>query len=889
MAEAVRDDRREGAPAGRPGHLKLFFGAAPGVGKTFEMLAQARRRAQEGVDIVVAIVETHGRAETQAMLADLEVLPRRRAEQGPRALDEMDLDAVLARRPELVLVDELAHTNAPGSRHEKRWQDVLELLAVGIDVWTTMNVQHVESLNDVVAQITRVRVRETVPDHLLDVAEVEVIDLPPQELIERLQAGKVYVPDQAQRALRHFFAQGNLTALRELALRRTAERVDAQMLGYMRAHAIAGPWAASERILVCVDERPGGAQLARHAKRLADQLRAPWTILHVETGRDARLAEGARDRIADTLRLAETLGGRSLVVSGQDVVEEILAQARDGNVTHIVVGTPGRGRLMRFLRGSLVDELVARAGPITIQIVAEIGETVPPKQVRTEPVRGGPGAGAFVFSSFLVALAAGSAVLIDHFVSIPNISFVFLGAVLVSALLQGLIPSLYTSLISVLAYNFLLTEPRYTFTVSQPENVMALVMFFIAAILTSTLMASLRRQTRLARTQAKTTADLYAFSRKLAGTAELDDVLWAAAYQAASMLKADIVILLPEGERLEVQAGYPPEDRLDEADVAAARWSFDHAQPAGRGAPTLPGAARLFLPMKTAKGVVGVMGLRRDAPLLSPGDRRLLDALIDQTALAVERTRLAEAIEQARVQAEAERFRSTILASVSHDLRTPLATIMGTLSSLRAFGDRQEPVMRAAMLDDAISEADRLSRFVANLLDMMKLDTGAIAPRREPVEVGDVIQSALRREARRLGDRPVELAVAPDLPLLQVDFLLLEQVLANILDNAAKYAGPDSPVEIGAVDGPDGIEIRIADHGPGIPAEALERVFDKFYRASGGDRERVGTGLGLAVCRGFVEAMGGRITAGNRQEGAIFKIVFPRELALAATVQAAAS
>jgi two-component system sensor histidine kinase KdpD len=870
LAAAAREAR---------GKLKIFLGAAPGVGKTYEMLQSARRRKADGVDVVIGVVETHGRKETEALLEGLEVVPRRQITYEGRTLTEMDIDAVLARRPSLVLVDELAHTNAPGSRHPKRYLDVEELLAAGIDVYTTVNVQHLESLNDIVAQITRVRVRETVPDRIVDAAEIEMIDLTPDDLIKRLQEGKVYVPEQAERALKHYFSPGNLTALRELALRRAAERVDEQMVSYMQEHAIAGPWAAGERLLVCVSEQLGSAQLVRYAKRIAERLHGPWTALYVESPRHQRLSEAERDRVAQALRLAEQLGADAITVPGQRIADDLLSYARENNATQIIIGKSTRSRWFEMLHGSVVHDLLRRAGDISVHVIAGTAEATPVKPVWTsaglepiDPLR-------YAISTGFVAAALGVALLISQFLDLDNISLVFLAAVLASAVRYGAGPSVFAALLSVLCYNFFFIPPLYTFTIADPANVVALFFFMIVALLTSSLTARTRTQAVIARRQAKTTAELYSFSKKLAGIAKLDDLLWATVHQIALMLKVEVVLLTPEGDTIAVRAGFPPEDELDDADLAAAKWCWDHNQPAGRAADTLPGAKRLFLPLRTGRGAVGVLGINRKTPgpLFTPDERRLLDALADQAAVAIERTQLAEDIDEARVLAETERLRSSLLTSVSHDLRTPLASIIGTITSLRSFGKLYDDTTRDEMLATAQEEGERLNRFVANLLDMTRLDSGTIELRREMIDLSDVVGSALQRSGKILAGHRVAVALAPDLPMFPLDFLLMEQVLVNLLDNAAKYAPAGSSIEIaGRRDGAD-VVIEVRDEGPGIPPDDLERIFDKFYRVHGGDRQRAGTGLGLAICRGFVAAHGGRITAANRvdRSGAVFTIRIP--------------
>jgi len=873
LAEAKQEGR---------GRLKIFLGAAPGVGKTYEMLEAAQTKRREGADLVVGFVETHGRKETEALLAGLEVVNRRKIDYKGRVIEEMDLDAILARRPKLVLVDELAHTNASGSRHPKRYLDVEELLVAGIDVYTTLNIQHVESLNDVVAQITRIRVRETVPDSVLDGADdIEVIDLSPEDLIQRLKEGKVYVPEQAERAVRHYFQPGNLTALRELALRRTAQRVDEQMLTYMQAHTISGPWAAGERVLVCVSESPACAALIRYAKRLADRLHGPWTALYVETPRYQRLDERDRDRIADSLRLAEKLGGEAITIPGGRIAEDVTSYAQANNITHIVIGKSERSRWFEMLHGSVVHDLVRHAGNISVHVIAgDDGEALPAKTIRTQAEPEPFDITPYIATTAIVAAALGIGFVLQQYLNVVNIALVFLTAILISAVTYGLLPSLYACVISVLAYNFFFLPPLYTFTIADPENVVALFFFLIVAVIASNLAARTRNQVVTARDRARTTEELFAFSRKLAGIGKLEDLLWATVYQIALMLSVRVMLLLPEADSIAVRAGYPPEDELDEADLAAARWSWEHNRAAGRGADTLPGAKRLFLPLRTGRGPVGVLGIDRDrpGPLLTPDGRRLLDALADQVAVAIERVTLAEDVDRARVQAETERLRAALLTSISHDLRTPLASIIGAMTSLRSYGDAYDKASREELMSTIQSEAERLNRFIGNLLDMTRLESGAIQLNPEMIDASEIIGTALNRASKILVDHRLEIDIDPHLPMLRLDYLLFEQALFNILDNAAKYAPPKSLVRISAHRENGSVVVRVEDEGPGIPPGDLERIFDKFYRVHAQDRQRAGTGLGLAICRGFVEAMGGTITAGNRSKGGgVFTIRIPIE------------
>jgi two-component system sensor histidine kinase KdpD len=866
---------KEAGQAGR-GRLKIFLGAAPGVGKTYEMLVQARRRKLDGVDAVIGVVETHGRVETDLLTKGIEIVPKKRIPYKGRVLAEMDLDAILQRRPRLVLVDELAHDNAPGSRHPKRYLDVEELLAAGIDVYTTLNVQHIESLNDIVAKITHVRVRETVPDSILDRADdIELVDLTPEDLLQRMKEGKVYMAQAAERAQQNFFVPGNLAALRELALRRTAQRVDAQMVDYMRAHAIAGPWEASERLLVAVNDRPGAATTVRYARRLADRLRASWTAVHVETGHNH--SEVERDRVAQLLRLAERMGGMAATVPAASEAEGVIQFARANNITHVVITAARGSRWLEFLRPSPVQEIVRSAGEISVHVVPERGgkdEIV--KAPASQRPRLDPR--AFLGSLLFSAVALGFSLLLRQTLAVSNVALVLLVAVLASAVTYGLLPSLFAGFVCALAYNFFFLPPLYTFTIADPENVVTLLVFMLVAAIASNLTARVRTQAIVARQRAATTEDLYLFSRKLAGIATLDDLLWATAYQVAHMLRLHVVLLLPQGSALQVRAGYPPEDTLDEADLAAAKWAFERGQEAGRGANTLPGARRLFLPLRTARGAVAIIGLDSDqeGALLTPDQRRLLDSLSDQTALAIERLNLAEEMDQARVAAETEKLRTALLTSISHDLRTPLAAILGSASSLKAYRAQLDARQEDELLGTIQEEAERLNHFIANLLDMTRLESGALAPNLAAIDLGDVIGSVLRRAP--IQSHKMVLDLEPGLPMVRLDPVLFEQVLFNLLDNAAKYTPAGSTITLQARRDGGVVRLQVMDEGPGLPEEDRERVFDKFYRVRAADKKRAGTGLGLAIARGFMESMGGTITAANRSDrsdgfsGAIFSL-----------------
>jgi two-component system sensor histidine kinase KdpD len=892
LAEA----RREGQ--GRTGRLKIFVGAAPGVGKTYEMLQTARAKLKVGMDVVVGVVETHGRKETEALLEGFEVLPRKPTVYVNRILNEFDIGAALRRRPSLILVDELAHTNVPGSRHPKRYQDVEELLNAGIDVYTTVNIQHIDSLNDVVAQITRVRVRETVPDSILDRADaIELVDLTPDDLIQRLKEGKVYVPKQAERALKNYFSPANLTALRELALRRTAERVDEQLLEHMRARAIPGPWAAGERILVCVSEDPRSVGLVRYAKRLADRLRAPWMALSVETRRSLQLTEKERDRIAQALRLAERLDGEAKTIPGvaRRIADDVIAFAHANNVTHIVIGKSLRSRWFEILHGSVVHDLVRRAGNISVHVIA--GEELAPQRTTAKFV---PAAAPRPFDPlpYIVALLAvvatiGVGKLAQPVFGLENIDLIFLTVIVGVAVRYGLWPSLLATVVASLSYNFFFLPPVYTFTITDPTNVAAFAIFTFVSIVVSNLAARGQAQTTTAQERVRSVESRLGLSRNLAGAGSLDDVLWATAHQIASMLKVRVVLLLPEDGTIAVKAGYPPEDTIGEADLAAAKWTWESDRVAGRDSDTLPGAKWLFVPMRTGRGAVGVLGITKDGPgpLLRSEHRRLLDALSDQGALAIERVHLVEDIEKVRRTAETERLRSALLTSISHDLKTPLAAVLGAAGALRDLSKSFDDDAKAELLATIIDESERLNRFIANLLDMTKLESGAVVPNAALQDVGEIVGSALDRASKILAKHRVEVEISADLPMVVVDAVLFEQVLFNLLDNASRYAPVDTTISIQSWREQNSICLQVLDEGDGIPPADLERIFDKFYRARKGDQVRAGTGLGLAISRGFIEAMHGTIAAANRpgHSGAAFTITLPVPKPEAQQAQAVAS
>jgi two-component system sensor histidine kinase KdpD len=844
------------------GRLKVFLGAAPGVGKTYTMLQNARRLKDEGADVVIGLVETHGRPETSALVEGLEVLPRRKADYHGRTLEEFDLDAALARKPKLIIVDELAHTNPPDSRHPKRWQDVQELLDAEIDVWTALNIQHLESLADVVSRITGVAVRETVPDRFLQEAtDVVLVDLTPDELIQRLNDGKVYVPETARRATQSFFTPGNLTALRELALRRTAERVDDQMVDILRQKAIEGPWAASERLLACVSPDEVSERIIRRASQLATGLNAPWTAVTIETIGQTGDAKRA-NQLAKLFSLAERLGGDTMRLQGSDYTTEILGLARRENVTQIVLGQSRAGFIRRILGRSLPEALTRHAGGIEIHIVpAEQARRSLWPRLKPHLARRGLGVEvAAALASVAGAVIVGDA--LTAVLTLPNLSMIFLTAVLFNAVRFGTRAAVIASVASFAAYNFFFIEPIYTFTVAQPQELFALFIFLAVAVFAGSLTGRIRDQRETVVRNAEVTQSLYDYSRKLSGASSPDDVLWAAAAHLHSTFGGRIVLLVAEGDELQIRAAWPPDAQLDPAALGAARWAQQKKEAAGWGTGTLPRVAYQFRPLVAARGPIAVCGfepLSAGEPIRAE-DERALTAILDLTAIALDRSLLAREAVNAATMQENEKVRDALLDSLSHDLRTPLSSIAGAATSLRAFGDKMSPSERLELLSSIEEETGRLARFVANLLDMSRIEAGGLKVNRDLVSIADVVQGAVERSRKAFPTQPVRVSLAPNLPFVRGDDKLLEQVLFNLLDNAHKYAS-DSGATIHARQEGTDVVISVTDEGPGVKPGELERIFEKFYRGGRADGRKAGTGLGLSISRRLVEAMGGAIVA----------------------------
>jgi two-component system, OmpR family, sensor histidine kinase KdpD len=851
------------------GQLKVFLGASPGVGKTYTMLEAARAKRAESLDVVVGIVEAHGRAETARLLDGLEVLPRRIVEYRDTRLEEFDLDAALTRHPVLILVDELAHTNAPGSRHGKRWQDVAELLAAGINVYTTLNVQHLETLNDVVAEITGVRVRETIPDSVLERAdEVELVDVTADVLQQRLREGKVYVPEQASRAIERFFRKGNLIALRELALRRTAERVDAQMRGYMAEQGIQDTWGASDRLAVCIGPGPDTGRLVRTTRRMAARLLVDWVALHVETPRDQLLSDVERENIARSLELAEQLGGRAVTLSGQSVADEILAYVHAHNVTRIVVGKPSRSRWRDRLRGSLLDALLRRTGSVDVLAITgeeDAEQSRPTRPPRPSRWRDYAGAAAIVLLPTVVGLLLRR---IGLTVAMIDTAMLYLLAVVVAAARYRQGPAVIAAVLGIASFDFFFVHPYYTFAVSDVRYALTFGVMLLVALVMGNLTGRIRNQVEAARDRERRTATLYAMSRDLASARTQGEVTEATLRNLRETFGGELAVLLADSEG-RLQPAAPVPYPFDDRERGIAQWVFDNGQVAGQGTTTLPAASAYYVPLTSGRPV-GVLGLRLADPeeLRDPARRRLIEALAGQAAMAFERFELAERSRRGEVEVQAERLRTALLSSLSHDMRTPLASIQGAASTLLEGGGRVDERTRVELASTILQESQRMSRLITNLLEMIRVESGDLEVQKEWQLLSDVVGVALLRIEAQLKDHPVRTSFPPDLPLVAVDEILLEQVFVNLLENAAKHTPPGTPIEVGAIARPGEVEVFVADRGPGLPAGEEELVFEKFYRGGVG----AGIGLGLTICRGIIKAHGGYIWAENRPGGgAIFR------------------
>jgi two-component system sensor histidine kinase KdpD len=874
LLKRLTEQEREATRA----RFKIFFGASAGVGKTYAMLLEARERRQAGADVVAGVVETHGRSETAMLLEGIEKLPLQTIEHRGVGVREFDLDAALRRRPGLLLVDELAHTNVPGSRHAKRWQDVNELLETGIEVYTTLNVQHVDSLNDVVAQVTGVTVRETVPDSILDRAdEIELVDIPPEDLMQRLREGKVYIPEQAERALLSFFKKGNLIALRELALRKTAERVDAQLESYRRLEGISKTWDVRERLMVCVGDPRTGLALVREARRMAAGLRADWLVVHVERPGDLRSKAQRRAGVVDLLSFAEELGAQTAILSGYSVSAELLNHARERHVSRILIGKPSRPRWVEILLGSLTDTLVRTSPDIDVYVVdAQRAKPREEASPRLPAPRSPPR--HYLSAAGIVLVCTGIAALMFPRFDRANLVMVYLVGVLIAAARFGRGPGMMASLLSVAAFDFFFVPPHLTFAVSDTQYLITFAVMLGSAALVSTLAVRLREQAEEARTRERRTAALYALSRDLADTSSEVELQEAAMARVRETFDCDAALLLPDEQgRVRPRTALRSTQPFDGRELGVAQWVFDHAQPAGAGTSTLPGATGLYWPLETPQGAMGVLALvaPTDRPILRSGQARLLETFAHQIALALERAGLASVSERSRMLAESERLRNALLSSVSHDLRTPLAAITGAISTLRQQDTRLPDPVRQELLLAVATEAQRMNRLVANLLEMTRMEAKGVQVRKEWHSIEEVVGSALGRLEDQLAGREIGLDIPADLPLVPFDAVSIEQVLINLLENAAKYSPPGTPIGIRAEVRPGEAVIEVMDRGRGLAPGDETKVFEKFYRARA-DRDPGGMGLGLAICRAVVTAHGGTISALAREGGgATFRFTLP--------------
>ena len=867
LLAGIKEEEQEQARS----KLKIFLGYVAGVGKTYAMLEAAHQRLEEGIDVVVGYVETHGRKETESLLQGLEIIPRKPIEYRGTELTEMDLDTVLARRPKLVLVDELAHTNAPGSRHTKRYQDVEEILHAGIDVYTTVNIQHLESLKDVVQQITGITVRETIPDRLVDEAyEIELIDLPTDELLQRLREGKVYISDQVMRAMERFFRKGNLTALRELSLRRAADRVDNQMLDYMHTESIPGPWPAGERIMVCLSSHPMGERLIHTGRRLANDLKAEWYVLFVETPGHLHMPPENRARMERNNRLAEEMGAKVVNISGETVADTVLEFAHQHNVTKIIAGKRLRARWFELLRGSVIDQIIRGSGKIDVYIVSE-GIEVPSKVLPKSLTPHRP-LGRYLLSLGLVLLVTLMSLPLRNLFDPTNLVMLYLLGVVIAAVFLGRGPSILASIISVFAFDFFFVDPRLSFSVNDTQYLLTFIGLLLVGMIISNSAALLRDQVDALRRKDRQTQALQNLSKELTSAINLEEVLNTVIRNIGELFSREAVILLSEGGRL-VDRVSSLVSKMSESDLAVADWVFKNGQPAGRGSDTLPASMIRYIPLITARGIVGVLGIKPANPedFLSLDQRSLMSGFANLAALAIERALFAEKLAQTETMRNTEKLQTALLNSISHELRTPLASITGVLTSLsesekaQQVSSKLDSATSLELIESATQQAQRLNRLVENLLDMTRLEAGAMRLKCEPADMKDLIQTVSGQSPNRFCDHPVKTNLPPDLPLILMDSVLIGQVISNLLDNACKYSPGGSAIEIIVRLKEDQIEVAIKDAGIGIPALDLERVFDKFYRVQR-QNPVTGTGLGLSICRGIVEAHGGKIWAQNNPE-----------------------
>jgi two-component system sensor histidine kinase KdpD len=857
------------------GKLKIYLGAAPGVGKTYTMLQDALSKRAQGLDVIVGTVESHGRKEIQALLENFDILPEQTVPYHGKELTEFDLDAALKRHPGLILVDEMAHTNAPGLRHLKRWQDIKELLDRGIDVYTTLNIQHVESLNDVVSQIIHTRVKETVPDFMLEIADtIELVDLPPEELIKRLQEGKVYFPAQAELAADHFFRKGNLIALRELALRTTAERVSAQVLLYRQGLGIQHIWPTREKILVCTGSRPGSAKIIRAARRLATSLSAEWIAIHIDRPR-LNQSEDDRNVAIQNLRLAEQLGATTKILTGENIAEKIMIFAHEQNITKIIIGKKIKSRWKDILFGSLADTLIRQSGEIDVYVItgdlSDFKIQKPLTEAKPFPIK------SYAISFGAVCLATLINLIIYPHIDASNLIMVYLLAVTAVAVFGQRGPSALASILSVLAYGFLFIPPYYTFEIFNFQYIFTLAVMLLVTQVISTLTINSTKQAEAARLAEHHTASLHTLSRQLASTRGVDKLLEIAVQYISNIFNSQVLALLPENNDLIIQARSQTEQMLNDKERAVAQWVYDLGQIAGLGTDTLPFSEALYVPLLASQGPIGVLSIHPTQPkhLYTPEQMHLLEACANQIALAIEVDRLHDQTKKSELEMETDRVRSALLKTVSHDLRTPLISIMGAASTLLEMGNELDKKMIKKFGNQIYLESEQLNRLINNLLQITQFEANTLQLNKKLHSLEETITSVITTSSKKLGKRPIHLLLPADLPDIAFDQKLLKEVFFNLIDNAIKFTTPLSPIEISAVIQGSLIQINIEDNGPGIVPDEVNRLFEKFYRGRMLASER-GLGLGLAICRDVIGAHGGKIWAENRpQGGAAFRFTLP--------------
>lgn len=858
------------------GKLKIYFGAAPGVGKTYTMLQDAIAKRAQGLDVVVGIVEAHGRKEIESLIKELEILPRQMVAYHGKQLPEFDLDTALKRTPGLILIDEMAHTNTPGLRHAKRWQDIKEILDRGIDVYTTLNVQHIESLNDIVSQIINRRIQETVPDSMLELANtIELVDLPPEDLLKRLQEGKVYFPKQADLAKENFFKKGNLIALRELALRFTAEQVEKQVLLYRHGQGIQTIWPTTEKILVCVGPGTESIKLIRTARRMATNLQADWIAVHVETPK-LRLSEDEHNNVIQNLHLAEQLGAQTRILADFDIVKEIMNFAREQNITTIIIGKNIHPRWKDWFTRNITDEIVRHSQEIDIYIVTEEPGNIKPSS-QTALKRVVPWK-TYGISVGIVALTTVINFLIFPFSSASNLIMVYLLGVTIVALCGRLGPSILASILSVLTYDFFFVPPRFSFAVSDIQYFFTLIVMLVVTFIISELTILTRHQAQISRRAESHSAALHTLSRQLAGTRGIDKLLDMAIRYISDVFDSGVLALLPEHNHLTIRARYKTEQTLNEKEQGIAQWVYDLGQIAGLGTDTLSFSDALYIPLLATQGTVGVLRVRpnQSKRLFTPEQMRLLENCANQIALALEVDRLQEQSKKSELQTRIDYVRNALLQSVSHDLRTPLIAAIGAASTLREMGDKLEAHTIKKLGSDIYRELEQLSHLINNLLQMTYLEAGTVTLQKELYPLNYVLNSAIVALSNQLGKKPIHIRLPADLPNLLYDKTLMQEVFINLLDNAIKFTPPETPIEISALIEKDKLVVNIEDYGPGIVPDEANKLFEKFYRGRKLTTER-GMGLGLAICRSIINAHGGEIWAENRPagNGTIFHFTLP--------------